>query len=187
MENLRSSQKLQFSKEKSLYFFPFLLSKPCFLQPLIPFPSKLPTLETQALKHNSYLFVWEVFTFFCRARQIVTLNPAMSRTVPCHRNPEWIQPMFLLHVMWVNLHQNGWQSLSNYWKIPFTEMLLEAERDEVQSGSARQTKMHYSWSHICISCQTMHCIIQSPLMWLTAWKVVMTAGFLPLSGNHFIF
>lgn len=53
MENLRSSKKLQFSGEKSLYFFPFLLSKPYFLHPLIPFPSKLPTLETQALKGNS--------------------------------------------------------------------------------------------------------------------------------------
>lgn len=39
--------------------------------------------------------------------------------------------------------------------------------------------MHYQWSHICNSCQIIHSNIQSPPLFLTAWKVIMTAGFLP--------
>jgi len=58
-------------------------------------------------------------------------------------------------------------------------MLLEVDKNEVQPGSAQQTKMHCSWSHICNSCQIIHCVIQSPLVCLMTWKVVMTAGFLP--------
>lgn len=124
------------------------------------------------------MFVWEGFTFLSMARQIVTARCSneLNNSMP---QKSRIQPMCLLHGMWGNLHQNSWKSLSNYWKLPFTEMLLEAERDEVQSASAQQTKMQYSRSHICNSCQIIHGIIQSPLLCLTAWKVVMTAGFLP--------
>lgn len=124
------------------------------------------------------MFVWEGFTFLCMTRQIVTVRGSneLNNSMP---QKSRVQPMCLLHGMWGNLHQNSWQRLSNYWKLPFTEMLLEAERDEVQSGSAQQTKMQYSWSHICNSCQIIHGIIQSPLLWLSAWQMVMTAGFLP--------
>lgn len=113
----------------------------------------------------------------------------MSGTDPCRRNPEWVQPVCLLHGIWVNLLQNNWQSLSYVlkntiywnaagdWETWSSAWLSSTDLDALPMESYLQLLPDHSQQYTKPS-TVPYCMESDNDCWFSAWLYLGTILYL---------